>query len=114
MLMNIDLKAGTLKAKLFRGFSDASRLSIIEVLRAGPATVSEIVKATNLTQPNTSSHLSCLNDCGLVSRERQGRHVYYQLSDTRVETLLHTADELLTEVGKEIYECVRYNLPEDN
>ncbi|MGH7576874.1 MAG: ArsR/SmtB family transcription factor, partial [Longimicrobiales bacterium] len=31
------------KAKLFRGFSDASRLSILEALRAGPRSVGEIV-----------------------------------------------------------------------
>ncbi len=114
MLMNIDLRAETLKAKLFRGFSDASRLSILEALRSGPATVSQIVEATNLSQPNASNHLSCLYDCGLVRREQQGRHVYYQLSDTRVETLLQTADELLAEVARGIYQCVRYNLAEDN
>lgn len=113
MLVNTDLCTETLKAKLFRGFSDPSRLSILEVLRKGPASVSQIVEVTNLSQPNTSSHLSCLYDCGLVRREQQGRRVYYQLSDARVEALLQTADELLTEVAKGVYECVRYNLPED-
>ncbi|GBL37672.1 hypothetical protein EMGBD1_13590 [Anaerolineaceae bacterium] len=35
-----------LQAKLFRGFSDPSRLSIMEALRTGPQTVTEIVRAT--------------------------------------------------------------------
>ena len=43
------------KAKLFRGFGDPSRLSILEILLSGPMTVSEIVQSTGLTQPNISS-----------------------------------------------------------
>src|SRR5271163_3444159 len=51
----------TLQAKLFRGLSDYSRLSILQALRAGPLTVGEIVAATGLSQPNASNHLRCLS-----------------------------------------------------
>lgn len=113
--MTITTKAESLalKAKLFRGFSDASRLAILETLRAGPRSVTEIVEATGLSQSNTSNHLSCLHDCGLVSREQQGRSVHYSLRDVRVAMLLSLADELLADVAKGIYECTRYNLPEE-
>ena len=113
MLITANIDSDTLKAKLFRGFSDPSRLSILEALRKGSLTVGEIVEVTGLTQSNTSNHLSCLNDCGLVRREQKGRFVYYQLSDERVETLLGLADELLSDVAKGVYECVRYNVSED-
>lgn len=53
-----------LKAKLFRGFADPSRLSILEALRDGSLSVGEIATATALSQPNVSNHLSCLLDCG--------------------------------------------------
>ena len=96
------------KAKLFRGFADSSRLSILEALRPGSLTVTEIVEITALSQPNVSNHLSCLKDCGLVMREQQGRNVYYRLSDDRVRVLLECADELLADVAKGIYECTRY------
>jgi DNA-binding transcriptional ArsR family regulator len=88
MLMTVQARAIGLKAKLFRGFSDPSRLSILEALRAGPLTVSEIVAATGLSQSNASNHLGCLRDCGLVISEQQGRNIRYQLSDTRVVALL--------------------------
>lgn len=107
-------QATMLKAKLFYGFSDMSRLSILEVLRDKPLNVGEIVEQTNLSQSNVSNHLSCLLDCGLVSRERQGRFVIYQLSDPRVATLLEMADELLADVAKGIYECTRYSLEESD
>ena len=110
MLITSDVSVDSLKAKLFRGFSDPSRLSILEALRNGPATVTELVKATGLSQPNASNHLSCLYDCGLVLREQKGRNVYYRLADERVEKLLRLADELLLDVAKGVYECVRYEL----
>ena len=103
-------KSIEMQAKLFRGFSDPSRLSILDVLSNGPATVSEIVESTGLSQPNVSNHLSCLRDCGLVSSEQQGRFVYYELSDKRVGRLLMLADELLADVAKGVYECTRYNV----
>lgn len=101
-----------LQAKLFRGFSDPSRLCIMEALRDGPQTVTEIVHATGLTQPNVSNHLACLRDCGLVSAEPHGRFVHYKLSDVRVAHLLALADDLLADVAKGIYECTRYRRPQ--
>ena len=65
------------KAQLFRGLADPSRLSVLEELRAGPATVSDLVAATGLSQPSVSMHLACLWECGLVERQRQGRFVEY-------------------------------------
>ena len=43
MLMTATPTPITLQAKLFRGFSDPSRLSILEALSDGPLTVSAIV-----------------------------------------------------------------------
>ena len=100
-----------LQAKLFRGFSDPSRLGILDALRNGPFTVSEIVEATGLSQPNVSNHLGCLRDCGLVVAEQEGRYVTYHLSDDRVGELLSLAESLLADVARGVFECTRYNLP---
>lgn len=101
-----------LKAKLFYGFSDTSRLSILEALRSGAMNVTQIVEVTGLHQSNVSNHLNCLRDCGLVVREQQGRYALYQLSDPLVAQLLQLADKLLADVAKGVYECTRYELPE--
>ena len=113
MLITPHTDAIALKAKLFCGFSNPSRLAILEALRAGSLTVSEIVKETGLSQSNTSNHLGCLRDCGLVTSFQEGRYVRYQLSDPRVATLLCLSDELLADVAKGIYECTRYNVSEE-
>ena len=111
MLMTAKATSVVLQAKLFRGLADPSRLSILEALRGGPLTVSEIVEATDLSQPNASNHLSCLRDCGLVVAEPEGRYVTYHLSDDRVGELLALAESLLADVARGVYACTRYNLP---
>jgi ArsR family transcriptional regulator, cadmium/lead-responsive transcriptional repressor len=108
MLMISNPQSTALKSKLFRGFADPSRLSILEALITGPLNVSEIVETTGLSQSNVSNHLGCLRDCGLITSEQQGRYVVYRLSDLRVVLLLKTSEELLADVARGIYECTRY------
>ncbi len=112
MLITANAQGLALKAKLFNGFADLSRLAILETLRDGPQSVSELVEATGLSQSNASNHLACLHDCGLVAREQRGRYVYYSLSDDRVGALLGLADELLSDVALGVYNCTRYNVRE--
>lgn len=100
-----------LKAKLFRGFSDASRLAILESMRDTPRSVTEIVEITGLTQSNVSNHLACLLDCGLVTREQQGRFAIYRVADPRITQFLALGDDLLTDVGQGVYVCPRYEEP---
>lgn len=108
----ISEKAGlVVKAKLFRGLGDPSRLGILEALRGGPLTVSAIIEATGLSQSNVSNHLGCLRDCGLVVAEQEGRFVTYHLSDDRVGDLIATSESLLADVARGVYECTRYNIP---
>lgn len=111
MLLASNATKVELTAKLFRGFSDSSRLAILESLREGALTVGEIVTETGLNQSNVSNHLACLRDCGLVSAEQDGRFVRYTLSDKRVLQFLRMADKLLMEVARGVYECVNYEKP---
>jgi DNA-binding transcriptional ArsR family regulator len=111
MLMKTKAQSVDVQAKLFRGFADPSRLSVLLALREGPLTVSEIVETTGLSQSNASNHLACLRDCGLVMAEPEGRYVTYHLSDDRVGELLELAETLLADVARGVYACTRYNVP---
>ena len=97
----------TLKAKLFRGLADPSRLAILEALRGGEKTVGELVEATGLSQPNASGHLACLRECGLVSGRQVGRYVYYAVADPRMEDVLRGAEGILADVAAKVYACTR-------
>ena len=100
-----------LRAKLFRGLGDASRLQVLEALRDGPLSAGEVVTRTGLSQPNTSMHLACLAECGLVTWERQGKFVYYAIADKRAGKLLDQAEALLVRVAPLIAACPRYRQP---
>ncbi len=92
---------------MFRGFADPSRLAIMECLRAGEKTVTEIIEETAQNQSNISNHLSCLLGCGLVQNRRCGKNVFYSIRNEKIEELLATSDKLLAEVSKEVFECTR-------
>ncbi len=98
----------TLQAKLFKGLGDHSRLLILTSALEKPKTVSEIVKITKLSQPNTSAHLACLLDCGLLQREKKGREVFYRISGKEVAAVLREARKILKLYSKQIENCKRY------
>ncbi len=97
-----------LQAKLFKGFADQSRLAILSVISDKPKTVSEIVEETGLSQPNTSSHLACLLDCGLIKNEKKGREVFYEISMDEVTEVIRQAQKVIKKRSKEIYNCTHY------
>jgi DNA-binding transcriptional ArsR family regulator len=107
--MSIQLQKLSLKAKMFRGLGDSTRLAILEALRRGEKSATEIVKQTGQRQSNVSNHLSCLLDCGLVQNRRQGKNIFYSISNKKVARLLEESDEILSDIARGIYECVNYN-----
>ena len=68
----------------------------------------EVVARTRLSQPNTSMHLKCLGECGLVTWERDGRFMRYQIAGKHVLKLLDESAELLVQIGPLIQACPRY------
>ena len=107
--MSIQLQKLSIKAKFFRGLGDPTRLSILEILRDGEIITSEIVKRTGQSQSNISNHLSCLLDCGLVSNRREGKNIFYKLSNEKIIKLLEESDAILSEFAHRIYSCINYN-----
>jgi DNA-binding transcriptional ArsR family regulator len=97
-----------IKAKLFRGFSDQTRLSILECLKNGEITVSKIVQEVGQSQSNVSNHLSCLLECGLVKYRREGKNKFYSFRNEKVKELLEISDFVISEVYQEIFVCTRY------
>lgn len=104
-----DFERLRIKAKLFRGLADSTRLAILELIREGEKSVTEVVRATGQSQSNISNHLRCLLECGLLKNQRRGRNVFYTLGNEEVTTLLEQTDKTLHEIFQNIFYCVRYN-----
>jgi DNA-binding transcriptional ArsR family regulator len=73
-----------LVAERFRALGEGARLEILQALRAGERTVTELVEATGLGQANVSKHLQMLFGLGFVARRKEGQYVYYRLADEEV------------------------------
>ncbi len=74
----------TVVADRFKSLGDPGRLRILQVLRDGERTVSEIMLATDLRQANVSRHLRVLHERGFVRRRREKLFVYYALNGDEV------------------------------
>ena len=98
-------------ACLFRGFSDASRLAILQHLALGEHRVVDLTAHLGLAQSTVSKHLACLKDCGLVSSRPEGRASVYSLNHSEaLLDLLASAERLLELTGDAVTLCPRYGL----
>ena len=85
-----------LLAKLFNGFANSTRLSILLLLsQRGEMKVGELVDELGAPQPRVSDHLRFLAWCGYVQVRREGRNAYYAVADERVMRILELGEELL-------------------
>jgi len=84
---------------VFSGFGDRTRLKILRLLSEEELCSCEVMTALELTQPTASHHLGILERAGLVSSRREGKWVFYRMTDPRVRILLSKGSE----VAKESY-----------
>ena len=61
--------------------ADETRLAVMKQLLDGPRHVGEINAALHLDPSLLSHHLRVLRDAGLVTAQRDGKAVLYQLAD---------------------------------
>jgi DNA-binding transcriptional ArsR family regulator len=73
-----------LVAERFKALAEPSRLHILNALRRGERSVSDLLAATGLGQANVSKHLQMLHAAGYVERRKEGVTTYYRLADADV------------------------------
>ncbi len=82
-------------AELLKLLANEHRLLILCALVQGPLTVGEIHKyAPNITASALSQHLNQLKTAGILSAEKQGMNVIYQIQDERIIALMEVIKEL--------------------
>lgn len=81
----------------FKVLGEPARLEILQALRGGERTVTELVEKTGLGQGNVSKHLQLLHAHGFVTRRKEGLHVVYALADRSVFRLCEIMCDRLNE-----------------
>jgi ArsR family transcriptional regulator len=77
-----------LEAELLNALSHPSRLEILEILRQGECCVCHIQAVLDQRQAYISQHLNVLRQAGLVTNRKDGKRVYYKVSDARIFELV--------------------------
>nr|WP_269329685.1 metalloregulator ArsR/SmtB family transcription factor [Kineosporia babensis] len=69
---------------MFKVLGNESRLWLLRLIGEQQRTVGELAQLTGLSQPLVSQHLRSLRQGGLVTAERSGKEMFYDIADTHV------------------------------
>lgn len=96
MSLNIDsMRTAASEATAVLGvLANENRLLLLCQLSKGEKCVSELEELLDLHQPTLSQQLGVLRSEGLVETRRDGKRIFYSISDTRVLTMLNMLYEL--------------------
>ena len=79
---------------VFRALADQTRRDILALLRRGPRTSGQIADDFHSSWPTISRHLAILRDAGLVTAERQGQEIFYELNTSVFQDVVRHLLEL--------------------
>ena len=75
-------------AEVAKALGSGHRLEILELLAQGERSVEELAELADLTVANASQHLQHLRRVGLVASRKEGKYVFYALTDDAVLRLV--------------------------
>ncbi|QRV02629.1 winged helix-turn-helix transcriptional regulator [Arcanobacterium phocisimile] len=78
-------------ADLFKALGNESRLGILVALDGEAMSVGMLAEQTQMSQPLVSQHLRTLKTVGIVSANRHGKEMIYQLADEHVAHVINDA-----------------------
>lgn len=76
---------------MFSLLSDATRLHLLWLLAQEESDVGSLAERCEASRTGVSQHLAKLRLAGLVETRREGRHIYYRLSDGHLRRLVMEA-----------------------
>ncbi|MCS5421352.1 MULTISPECIES: ArsR/SmtB family transcription factor [Psychrilyobacter] len=81
--------------KVFKGLGHPIRLKIVKKLGKERLCVCELQKDVEFSQSNLSQHLKIMRDSGILTAEKEGLKVMYQIKDENLLKVIHTVKEIL-------------------
>jgi len=86
---NLSLENSEAKSKVLKALADAIRLRILGLLSSREMCVCEVMVALDLTQPTASHHLRILENVGLVKDRKEGKWVFYSITNPELFEGMH-------------------------
>lgn len=88
-----DLEALGQAAECLRILAHPHRLRMVQMLLQGDYTVGELADACDLPTAMASEHLRLMQRCGFLSSEKEGRKVYYRVTEPHLKNILKCVEE---------------------
>ena len=82
-------------ARIFKVLSVDARVRIIQLLKSRPFCVNALARQLGITAAAVSQHLRVLRDAELVTSDRQGYYVHYQINKSTLARRRESADLFL-------------------
>jgi ArsR family transcriptional regulator len=87
----------TYHAEMCQVFSHPKRLEVINILRDGEMTVTELAGKLGLTVGNLSQHLSMMKERHILLSRKDGNMVYYRIANPKLIRCFDMMREMLFE-----------------
>lgn len=81
-------------ATMFKAFCDENRLQILQLLQDGERCACNLLEEMQITQPTLSHHMKILCDAGVVVGRKEGKWMYYTISNEGMETIKQCLNQL--------------------
>jgi DNA-binding transcriptional ArsR family regulator len=83
-----DLDALSQAAECLKTLAHPHRLRIVQMLLQGRYTVGELAEACGVPSHMASEHLRLMQRCGFLASEKEGRRVYYAISEPHLANIM--------------------------
>ena len=85
--------------EFFAALGDVTRLKMVKLIEDEEVCSCEVMAALELTQPTTSHHLGILERAGVLTACRNGKWVFYKITDAKVKSLFAKGIDLVERNG---------------
>jgi DNA-binding transcriptional ArsR family regulator len=84
-----------LHSEICKTMANPKRLEVLNCLRKGEMTVSQLVEKTGISQANLSQHLGMMRSSGILSSRREGIHIFYKLTNFKIVQAVDLISEVM-------------------
>jgi ArsR family transcriptional regulator len=86
-----------MQAEICKALANPIRIEILNLLKTGEKTVTELANFVGVNQANLSQHLTILRSKKIVEARRVGNSVYYSLANPRITEACNLLRQILQE-----------------
>ena len=88
-------------AKVFKAFCDETRLMVLSMLQSGKRCACDLLEQVSVGQSTLSHHMKILVESGVVAARKEGKRMYYSISQEGSENAIELLKELTSITGTE-------------